>query len=109
MFPITKYKFFTTADSKTIAVSTYAGKTIRGVAKLDPRDNYDPDFGRKLAAARCEEKVTKKRMKRSMTKLQEAVENKMKAEERLNQMILYNQEAILAHKEAKDYIDSLRG
>ena len=62
MFPISKYKFFVTPDqSKIIAVSTYAGKTVKGVAKRDPRDSFDLDFGKELAAARCAARCSRPR------------------------------------------------
>ena len=36
-----KYKVFTNSKNEIIAVSTYAGKTVKGVAKCDPRDSFD--------------------------------------------------------------------
>ena len=76
MYPIEKYKFYQTktADGfqKIIAVATYAGKTVRGVAICDPKDTFDPDFGKKLAAARCEAKVALKRLNRATVKYNEA-------------------------------------
>ena len=36
-FDENKYKYYT-AGNKVIAVSTYAGKTVKGVAKCDPKD-----------------------------------------------------------------------
>ena len=46
-YSLDKYKYFTYYDKngkKTIsAVSTYAGKTVKGYAKCDPRDNFSED------------------------------------------------------------------
>lgn len=47
-----------------IALSTYAGKTVKGVSKLSPEDTWDEELGKKIAALRCDLKVEKKRRKR---------------------------------------------
>ena len=57
----TNYRYFI-AGNKVIAVSTYAGKTVRGIAICSPEDKFDIEFGKKLAAARCNEKVAEKRL-----------------------------------------------
>lgn len=64
MFPIEKYHFIKTRN-KIIAMSTFAGKTVKGVAKLNPKDEYDEEFGKRLAAARCNLKIAQKRCKRA--------------------------------------------
>jgi hypothetical protein len=66
-FPIEKYKFITTGN-KIIALSTFAGKTVRGTAKCDPRDEYVLADGKALAAARCNAKVASKRVKSAQEK-----------------------------------------
>ena len=68
------YKFIVTS-AKVIAISSYAGKAVRGVAKCHPNDNFDVEYGKSLAAARCNEKICKKRMKRATQKLAEATES----------------------------------
>ncbi len=50
-----------------IAISSYAGKTVKGVAKCDPNDEFNLESGKKLAAARCNEKVCKQRLRRANT------------------------------------------
>jgi hypothetical protein len=57
-----------------IAFSSFAGKTITGVAKCDPEDTFDLDTGKKLASARCDFKVAKKRMKHAKACLEYATE-----------------------------------
>lgn len=54
------YKYIVT-NNKVIALSSYAGKTVRGVAKCHPNDVFDEEFGKKLAAARCNLKIAEKR------------------------------------------------
>lgn len=66
-----KYKVITLPTS-VIAISTYAGKTVKGIAKVDPRDTFDPEVGKQLAIARCAEKIAIKRQKRAEKKINEA-------------------------------------
>lgn len=56
-----------------IAVSTFAGKTVRGVAKCHPNDEFDAEKGTKLAVARCNYKVALKRQARAERKVREAL------------------------------------
>ena len=71
MFDYEKYRYYTNGN-KVIAVSTYAGKTVRGTAKCDPKDAFDLEKGKKLAAARCAVKVAEKRVSRAGRKYDEA-------------------------------------
>jgi hypothetical protein len=80
MYPIEKYNFVT-YDKKnkdgsitkvTVAMSTYSGRLVKGVAKCMATDSYDPELGKKLAAARCDAKVCKKRKTRAEEKYGEA-------------------------------------
>lgn len=94
MFPISKYKFYVTPDHKTIAISTYAGKTVRGVAKTDPRDTYDPEIGKELAAARCALKVAKKRKARADKMVSKAYAEMNKAYRMVEKMKTYQEDAV---------------
>ncbi len=71
MYPLDKYRYYTNGK-KVIAVSTYAGKTVRGVAVCDPHDTFDLEKGKKLAALRCAMKIADKRVQRAESKLGEA-------------------------------------
>ena len=66
-FPLEKYRYYI-AGNKIIAVSTYAGRTVRGVAICHPQDSFDIEAGKKLAAARCNQKVADKRYERALSK-----------------------------------------
>lgn len=55
--------------NEVIAVSTFAKKPVKGVAKCSPNDNYDHRKGESLAIARCDVKVAEKRMKRANEKV----------------------------------------
>ena len=60
-----RYKYYTNNKDVVVAVSSYAGKTVRGVAKCDPRDTFDIEKGKELAAARCNEKIAEKKINES--------------------------------------------
>ncbi len=78
-YPLEKYHFYIVNNEegqpyKVIAVSTYAGKTVRGIAKCHPNDieHFDLKYGKKLAAARCAMKIAEKRLNRAIEKNVEA-------------------------------------
>ena len=100
MFPISKYKFYITPDNKTIAISTYAGKTVRGVAKTDPRDTFDAEYGKELAAARCALKIAKRREKRANKQVQKAADQMALAYANLEKMRRYRDDSVVAVNEA---------
>lgn len=77
MFPMDKYRFYE-GSGKVIAVSTFAGKKVRGVAKCDPRDDFDQEKGKTLAAARCAQKIAYKRQARAKRQYM-AAQAKLKA------------------------------
>lgn len=78
MYPIEKYQFKVfekknadgTKSSVVVALSTYAGKVVKGVAKCIATDPFDLETGKKLAAARCDYKVCLKRANRALVKRQ---------------------------------------
>lgn len=65
------YKFIK-LDNKIIALSKDAGSTVKGVAKCNPEDTYSEEFGQKLAAARCNLKVAKRRVARAEKTVKDA-------------------------------------
>ena len=79
-FPAEKYNYIIARREdnhkpfKVIALSTYCGKAVRGIAKCDPRDEFDEHTGMRLAAARCNMKVAEKRYKRAHAQYLEARE-----------------------------------
>ena len=77
MYDINKYKCYGYDEKNedgsirahcVVAISTYAGKTVKGYAKCDPIDTFDIEKGKKLAAARCNLKIAEKRVKRAKEK-----------------------------------------
>ena len=91
-YPLEKYKFAQTGN-KVIAISTYAGRTVKGVAKCDPRDNFSVEDGKRLAAARCNMKVTAKRAKNAERCLADAKTYVKEAEAYLRKMTAYFNDA----------------
>lgn len=112
-YPIEKYVYHIArkADGtpyQVIAVSTYAGKTVRGVAKCDSRDEFSIEKGKRLAAARCGLKVAEKRAKRAAKKYNEAIEStiqqKRYEERMLNYNIDANNELLMAREELNNIL-----
>lgn len=64
-FPVERYKFIINDYKKEVyAISTYCKKTVKGVAKCSPEDDFDIEKGKALAAARCNMKIAKKRVEK---------------------------------------------
>lgn len=87
------YKFYTDEKNKVIATSTYAGRTVRGVAKCSDEDKFDLEKGKQLAAARCETRVATKRCQRANKKLIEARKAAIKAMDHYMKMEQYYNDA----------------
>lgn len=103
---LNKYKFYQGTD-EVVAVSTYAGKTVRGKAKCHPDDVFNLQDGKELAAARCQKKISEKRLKRANKKLTEAGSRVMEAVELYNRMIDYRNDSLADIEEVSAHIESL--
>lgn len=111
-FPYDKYKYFVNGN-KIIAISTYAGKTVRGVATCHPEDNFDIETGKKLAAMRCDLKVREKRWKAANRKAEEKWIAFRKAEDESDEADIFLDESYndweKAKKDYQVFMDSLKG
>lgn len=103
---ISKYKFYT-SKNLVVAVSTYAGKIVKGKAKCNPKDTFDLEKGKTLAAARCNAKIAKKRVERASGKFKEAIEIYNKASEHLEEMSAYINDAEILEQGAEDALAEL--
>ena len=103
-YPREKYKIFV-GPNKVVAVSTYAGRKVRGVAKCAPEDAFDVEKGKNLAIARCALKIAEKRLKRANKKAVEAKEVMIEARNHFNRMESYLADSI---KDRNDAIQSLQ-
>ena len=92
---------------KIIALSTYAGKTVRGVAICSEHDQFDVEKGKALAAARCNEKVAAKRYERANQKLNNVLDEFNTVENKLTCAAQYYHDAYLAYNEAAQHVDTL--
>lgn len=86
------YRIYETPN-KVIAVSSFAGQIVRGVAKCNPADEFDPEKGAALAAARCGVKIAEKRVKRAYSKVDEANAKFAEAFAHLSEMLKYQADA----------------
>lgn len=105
-FPLEKYRFYTNG-SRVIAVSTYCGKTVRGVAVCHPDDNFDIEIGKRIAAARCNEKIAEKRLARASNKANEAGLDVIRAQQHQKEMQAYYNDAYIAYNDAAREHDML--
>lgn len=79
-YPIEKYRFYEyprhnedgTTSKCVAAVSTYAGRAVRGVAACQSSDEFNLQNGKALSAARCDLKVCEKRKARAAKKVADA-------------------------------------
>ena len=94
------YKFVH-LKNRVIAISTYAGKTVKGEAACHPDDEFDTEFGEKLAEARCRVKVAKKRAARAKKKRIEAERMVEDAMRHLTKMNNYSSDAEMELHKAK--------
>ena len=97
-YPLEKYKYYQFKNENGVdtvaAVSTYAGKTVKGTAKCDPVDEFSLEKGKMLAAVRCNQKVSEKRLRRAAKKYNEALKAVDDAIAHFEKMKLYYMDAV---------------
>ena len=82
-----------TKSVRIVAVSSFAGKPVKGYADCHPNDDFDLEYGKELAAARCNEKIALKRAKRAYNKVDEALLQFAQAYAHLEKMWEYEHDA----------------
>ena len=96
-YPFDKYDYYMYEKENgakvIVAVSTYAGKCVRGKAICDPTDNFDLKAGKELAAARCNARVAQKRRDRASAELAKANAAVIEAQRRAQKMLKYYSDA----------------
>lgn len=105
-YPLEKYHFYIHGN-RIIAVSTYAGRTVRGVAVCADGDSFDIEKGKRLAAARCNQKIAQKRVARARKRLEDASQAVYQANRHFDKMDTYYEDAIEAFDKATQAIQSL--
>jgi hypothetical protein len=101
------YKIHTDNERVVVALSTYAGKTVKGVAKCSPEDKFDFDTGREIAEARCNLAVATKRLARANRKVHEAYLAKEEANKFFEEMVDYHNRSGLEFSAAFDKLESI--
>lgn len=101
------YHYYTTPDNRVICTSTYAGKTVRGIAKCADSDVFDIEFGKRLAKARVDYKVARKREERAHIKYIEAVGLRNIAIDNVLRATYYYDDAIQQLEEAEQTLKDL--
>lgn len=107
-YPIEKYRFIHTGN-KVIALSTFAGRVVRGMAKCDPRDDFDPNIGERIAATRCALKIAKRRSTLAWKKYTEAKRAFNNGKQYLKAMQNYFDDADFAVVKIQSELDHLLG
>lgn len=113
-YGLDKYKFYVANKEdgmpyQVIAVSTYAGRTVRGVAKCNPNDTFDLETGKKLAAARCAYKIAEKRKARAVNEFRKASASLNKAMYKYDEMKQYYMDSVDQLDESIEEIKKLIG
>ena len=101
------YQYFKDSTGSIIAVSTYAGHTVRGKAKCHPNDTFNEELGRKIAAARCDVKIAEKRLRASDDNLYKAMLEYKNAQRKVMKMIDYFANSRQNYFDAHDNLDSI--
>ena len=104
---MTKYSFYTDGKTKVVAVSTYAGKVVRGVAKCDVNDTFSLEKGKELAAARCNEKIAKKRFTRAQNMHVDTLIEHGKLVARFTKVLNYRNDSEIALLEARNHVETI--
>ena len=103
-----EYKYKVDEEKRTVvAMSTFAGKAVSGVARCDPSDTFNVDTGKKLAAARCSVKIAEKRLKRARYCSTKAAEALIWWTARRAQMENYEFDANVAYNRAIEELKDL--
>ena len=96
-----EYKYKIDEKKRTIvAMSTFAGKVIAGVARCAPTDDFNIETGKKIAAARCSVKVAERRMRRAKICMDNARDSLTWWQKRFEQMQKYEADSAIAFEQA---------
>lgn len=108
--PLDRYDFYVpeTCDGKpyqVIAVSSFAGHKVRGVAKCNPKDTFNLENGKRLAVARCNRKIAKRRMARAADRYSDAFAAMLAANEQYEKARQYYIDAVDKSDEAVEELN----
>lgn len=89
------------SDDCLSAGARFAGNWVWGHAKCHPDDIYDEDFGKNLAAARCNAKIADLRFKRACAKYHEKMLATKQADKEFHDACDYLTNAYELRKQAR--------
>lgn len=102
------YRYYFNDDKKTVyCVSTYAGKVVKGKASCADEDEYVAYNGAELAKARCDVKVSEKRLNNANKKYKEAEIAFENAKRRLEKMKSYVKDSKVELAENKKILNKI--
>ena len=101
-----RYRFYN-SKNKVVAVSTFAGRPVRGIAKCSPEDNFSFENGKELAMARCNEKISEKRLCRAKKKFAEAIDAKIEANRFYDKMKSYLEDSEAEYVKAQKNVEDV--
>jgi flagellar motility protein MotE (MotC chaperone) len=101
------YKYYYLENGDVIALSHFAGKTVKATAYLKDGDTYNREIGEKVAAAKCNEKIAGLRYRRAVRMVNEAVAAYEKAKRELDNMIEYRERSYGEWNTAQDELVEL--
>ena len=99
---IKEHYVFIVSGDRVSASAKFAGNWVTGHARCHPDDSFNEDFGKALAAARCNRKIASRRYARAVKKYAEAVENYHDAHKRLYAMSEYLTTSYELFKDSKE-------
>ena len=101
-----RYKFYV-GGNKVACVSSYAKKTVRGVAKCNTsQDTFNEETGKKLAKLRCDKNIAMKRLKRSTDQYRASVAEYERAAKNMFKMQKYMDDSVVAYESASEALTS---
>jgi hypothetical protein len=105
-----KYRYVVNEDKGVVvALSSFAGKDVRGVARCSPADNFDAEMGKKLAVARCDVKITDKRVVRANQMVEFYRAFLTQVQSNLERAEQYREDALVKYQEATEELQKLEG
>ena len=95
------------SENKVYCMTFYAGKTVRGIAKRDPEDEFDLEAGKGLAKARCNYKLRQKQLKNKIKRCEIAEAELMIAQNHARNAVIYKTEAEANLETAKRELEEI--
>ena len=90
-----------------VALSTYAGKKVKGKAVCDPTDEYNENVGKELAKLRCAVKVDAKRVRRANEERNELLKIQVNIEKLIQKNTKYLVDSLIREEEDNARLNDL--